>query len=500
MFKQPKGLIPAAIANMGERFGFYTMMAILTLFLMSRFDMTEDEAGSMYSIFYGSIYILALAGGLIADRLKNYKGTIMAGLIVMSLGYLFLATPALITSPYIALAALLVIAFGNGLFKGNLQALVGQLYDNDEWRDKRDSGFQLFYMFINVGAIFAPFVAKWVRNFMVESQGFAYNADLPELCNSYLAKEMSTEVMNGRFTQLATEVSGAAPADLGTFAHSYLDAFNTGYHYAFGVAILAMLISLVVFIVNKKNLPNPGQIAVSDKGQITKEEIKQDAKEIKQRILALFAVFAVVIFFWFSFHQNGLTLTFFAKDYTLLNLFGMSLSVEDFQAINPFIVVFLTPVIMMVFGALAKKGKEPSTPRKIGIGMGIAALAFVLMAIGSIGLPTLNEVKAQGGLLDAERVTPLLLFGVYFILTIAELFISPLGLSFVSKVAPAHLQGLMQGCWLGATAIGNFSLVLGAMMYKSISISLTWWVFVIVCGISMIAMFSMVKWLERVAK
>ena len=149
---------------------------------------------------------------------------------------------------------------------------------------------------------------------------------------------------------------------------------------------------------------------------------------------------------------------------------------------------------------LAKRGKEPSTPKKIGIGMGIAAVAFLLMVVGSIGLPTLKEVQEQGTLSDAQRVTPWLLFATYFILTVAELFISPLGLSFVSKVSPVHLQGLMQGCWLGATAIGNFSLFFGAMMYERISISLTWSVFVLVCLLSMVAMFSMVKWLERVAK
>ena len=223
----------------------------------------------------------------------------------------------------------------------------------------------------------------------------------------------------------------------------------------------------------------------------------QDAKEIKQRILALFAVFGIVIFFWFSFHQNGLTLTMFAKDYTLLKIGKLQLSAEIFQSINPFIVVFLTPVIMWYFGRLAKKGKEPSTPKKIAIGRGIAAVGFVVMALGSIGLPTLSEVNAMGGMPDAMRVTPLLLFATYFILTVAELFISPLGLSFVSKVAPTHLQGLMQGAWLGATAIGNFSLFLGAMMYESISISITWTVFVTVCAISMVVMFSMVSWLER---
>jgi POT family proton-dependent oligopeptide transporter len=499
MFKdQPKGLIPAALANMGERFGFYTMMAILVLFLMSKFGMSGKEAGELYSIFYGAIYILALAGGLIADGTKNYKGTIIAGLVVMSLGYLFLAMPSLITSQWIALTALLVIAFGNGLFKGNLQALVGQLYDNDTYSKKRDSGFQIFYMFINIGGMIAPFAAVWVRNWFVQVQGYGYNSDLPGLCWQFKNGTMSAEVLNGRYTELATEVSEGALSDITSFADSYLNAFNTGFHYAFSVAIIAMLISLVIFILYKRVLPD--KKGAVEKPQMSKEEIRQGAKEVKQRILALLAVFAVVIFFWFSFHQNGLTLTMFAKDYTQLKFFGFDITAELFQSINPFIVVLFTPVIMLIFAALDKRGKEPSTPRKIGIGMGIAALAFVIMALGSIGLPELKEVQAIGGLSFDARVTPWLLFATYFTLTIAELFISPLGLSFVSKVAPAHLQGLMQGCWLGATAVGNFSLVLGAIMYENISISVTWTVFIVVCTISMIAMFSMVAWLERVAK
>ena len=494
----PKGLLSAALANMGERFGFYTMMAILTLFLMSKFNITGTEAGALYSIFYGSIYILALVGGTIADKLQNYKATIIAGLIIMSVGYLFLAMPALITTKYVALGALLVIAFGNGLFKGNLQALVGQMYDNDQYRSRRDSGFQIFYMFINIGAMFAPFLATWVRNTFVAMQGYAYNSDLPALCHQYLDGKMSEEVIGGRFSELALTVSnGVAPTDLSVFSVSYLDAFNTGFHYAFLTAVVAMTISLAIFLATKRILPNP-KAKVSATTKISSEEIKQDAKEIKQRIYALLAVFGVVIFFWFSFHQNGLTLTMFAKDYTLLG--GVFSSVEIFQSINPFLVVFLTPLVIAIFGAMAKKGKEPSTPKKIAIGMGIAASAFVIMAIGSIGLPLFQDTVAQGGLPDAERVTPWVLFAVYFILTIAELFISPLGLSFVSKVAPTHMQGLMQGGWLTATAVGNFSLVLGAMMYENISISITWTVFVTVCVLSMLAMLAMVKWLERVAK
>ncbi len=497
MLKQPKGLIAAALANTGERFGFYTMMAILTLFLMSKFGIDSEAAGKIYSFFYTSIYILALAGGFIADRLRNYKGTIIAGLLVMTLGYVLLMVPS-ITSKTIIVGALMIIAFGNGLFKGNLQALVGQLYDNETYAKLRDTGFQIFYMFINIGAMVAPFAAVGVRNWWLKTQGFLYNSDLSALCHSFNNGTMSEEVMNGRFTELATQVSlNGAPTDLAAFAQEYLNAFNTGFHYAFGVAIVAMLFSLVMFVSNKKNLPDPQG---ANKKVASKEEIQQDAKEIKQRLYALFAVFAIVIFFWFSFHQNGLTLTLFAQDYTRLEIFGMPISAEIFQSANPICVVVLTPIVIAIFAALRARGKEPSTPMKIAIGMGIAAAAYVLMVFGSLGLPTRAEVEAMGGLDVAQRVTPWLLAATYLILTVAELFISPLGLSFVSKVAPQKLQGLMQGCWLGATALGNGLLFIGPILYNSISISATWTVFVVVCGISMVAMLAMVKWLEKVTK
>ncbi len=501
MFKNhPKGLVPAALANMGERFGFYVMMAILTLFLSSKFGLDEEGAGGIYSIFYGAIYILALVGGLIADRLKNYKGTIIAGLIVMTLGYALLAVPAIVSTKYIALGCLFIIAFGNGLFKGNLQALVGQMYDDPRYSQYRDKGFQIFYMFINIGGVFAPIAATYVRDWFVKTQGFLYNSDLPGLCWQYINGTMSNDVFNGNYTKLATEASNGVTPDMTTFASTYLEAFNTGFHYAFSVAIVAMLISLVIFVLNKKTLPDPQAKATQAGSKISAEEIRESASEIKQRLLALFAVYAVVIFFWFSFHQNGLTLTYFARDYTLLQIGDWKFAAELFQSTNPLMVVILTPVVMFIFGLLERRGVVISTPRKIGIGMGIAALAFVIMTVSTLALPSFAEVKEMGGLPVEEKVTPFLLFSVYIILTVAELFISPLGLSFVSKVSPKHLQGLMQGCWLGATAVGNFSLVLGAKMYASSSQAITWSAFAIVCGISMVLMFAMVKWLERVAK
>lgn len=200
MFKnQPKGLIAAAFANMGERFGFYTMMAILVLFLQAKFGLSGKDAGLIYSVFYFSIYILAFVGGIIADKTRNYKGTILMGIIVMALGYLMVAIPSptpvsnKILFLTITCAGLFVIAFGNGLFKGNLQALVGQMYDNEKYGKMRDSGFSLFYMFINIGAIFAPMAAVGVRNWWLVRSGFQYNADLPALCHGYLENSLTPE-------------------------------------------------------------------------------------------------------------------------------------------------------------------------------------------------------------------------------------------------------------------------------------------------------------------
>ncbi|MBM3437001.1 MAG: peptide MFS transporter [Bacteroidetes bacterium] len=506
----PRGLIAAALANMGERFGFYTMMAILVLFLQAKFGLSGTNAGIIYSIFYFSIYILAFVGGVIADKTRNYKGTILVGLIVMAIGYLMIAFPTKTPVPnqtlflIISCIGLFTIAFGNGLFKGNLQALVGQMYDNSEYSKMRDSGFSLFYMFINVGALFAPIAAVGIRNGWLERNGYEYNPSLPELCHSYLHGTLAPEASE-KFTTLASEVSKGVPAaNLTEFANNYLNVFATGFHYAFGISIIAMLISLTIYIVNKKIFPDPTHKTKS--ASHTGSEIQMDVKEIKQRLYALFAVFGIVIFFWFSFHQNGLTLTYFAKDFTDLSGIKINLGVvvikgaEIFQSINPLFIVLLTPIIMSVFGWLRAKGKEPSTPRKIAIGMFIAALAYFVMTIGSFGLPLKSEVEAMGGLTDAQRVTPFLLIGTYFILTVAELFISPLGISFVSKVAPPQYQGVMQGGWLGATAIGNQLLFIGAILYENVPIWLTWSVFVVACLLSMLTMLFMVKWLEKVAK
>ena len=520
MFKNhPKGLLAAAISNMGERYGYYIMNAVLVLFLCSKFGLSDETSAIIYSVFYCGIYVLSLVGGLIADRTQNYKGTIMSGLIVMSLGYVILSIPVLSTASNISWLlpltcfALFLIAFGNGLFKGNLQAIVGQMYDNFEKeaekkgpealklaRSRRDSGFQIFYVFINVGGLIAPFVAPLLREWWLKVHNFAYNADLPALCHQYINEgaNMAADKL-ANFTELVTKVGGNAAGDLNAFSVEYLDLFNTGIHYSFIASVVAMFISLTIFTIFRKVFPTPGKKVKQETVTYTPEEKAAMATEIKQRLYALFAVLGIVIFFWFSFHQNGQSLSYFARDFVVTE----SIAPEIWQAVNPFFVITLTPLIMMFFGAYARRGKEISTPKKIALGMGIAGVAFLFLAVYSLmqGYPSATEFKAMADSAKAGlKAGPWVLIVIYFFLTVAELFISPLGLSFVSKIAPKHIQGLCQGLWLGATAIGNLFLWVGPLMYNKIPIWQCWTVFFVVCLISMGVMLGMVKWLERVTK
>ena len=519
--KHPKGLISAALSNMGERFGYYIMNAVLLLFLCSKFGISDDAAGWIYAVFYFLIYVLSLPGGIVADKLQNYKGTIMAGLIVMATGYIILSIPVFGGNPgnvpmwilILTCFALLLIAAGNGLFKGNLQAIVGQMYDNYEAeaakkgaeelaiaKSRRDSGFQIFYVFINIGGVIAPFVAPLLRSAMLKMEGFIYNSDLPRLCHGFLSGTLKGDDMQN-LTTLAqsSTIDGGQVGDMATFCSNYLESFNTGVHYSFIASALAMIISFLIFVATRKSLPNPIK-KVKEAVEVSKDQVMADAKEIKQRMYALFAVLGVAVFFWFSFHQNGQSLSVFARDFCNTS----SIAPEIWQCINPFFVIVLTPIIMMIFAALARKGKEISTPRKIAFGMFLAASAYIFLIViaANNGYPSGTEFKGlPEAMKESIKAGPWVLIVTYFFLTVSELFISPLGLSFVSKVAPTHLQGVCQGWWLTATAIGNLFIALGVTMLNKFPHQWQCWaVFAAFCLISMFVMLGMVKWLERVTK
>ena len=597
MFKgHPKGLFVAFFTNMGERFGFYTMMAILVLFLQARYGLTEAQAGDYYSWFYFAIYALALLGGLFADWTKKYKMVILLGQIIMFAGYAIIAIPGMPLS--IALLGLFTIALGNGLFKGNLQAVVGQLYDDEKYSKLRDSAFMVFYMGINIGAFFAPFVATGIRNYWLRSHGFLHDGSIPALCHQF---KNGTMTDTAQFADLAHKVdlNGTYANNLSGFADSYLNIFAQGYNYAFALAACAMVVSLLVYIIFNKSLPNKEKTvtAATDKPKVktgatpiivalsliaasslvfnyTMDNYKlglaiglflgfaswiflSSTKEEKPSVTSLLLVYVVVIFFWMSFHQNGLTLTFFARDYTvkevgpltflffnlesilcviatiaglvmvfsgnketknkliggaLTLVFGAicfymigtygdknPISPEVFQSFNPLFIVALTPLVMGFFGMLNKRGIEPSTPRKIGIGMIIAALGFLVVLIVSINL--VSPYLLGGVSPGAEgRVSPYWLMSSYLILTVAELFLSPMGLSFVSKVAPVRFQGLMQGGWLLATAVGNKLLFVGSLLWGRIDLYMLWAMFLLCCLVSAVFIFAIMKRLENATK
>ena len=504
MFKgQPKGLFALALANTGERFGYYTMLAVFALFLRENFGLEAGTAGAIYSTFLGLVYFMPLIGGIMADKF-GFGKMVTIGISIMFLGYLLLSIPlggdsiAMIAM----LAALLLISLGTGLFKGNLQVMVGNLYDDPKYANNRDAAFSLFYMAINIGALFAPTAAVKIKEYAQTALGFSS---------------------------------------------------NDAYHFSFAVACAALILSIAIYYIFRPTFRHV-EGGERKKGEVVVEDTLTPA-ETKSRMTALFLVFAVVIFFWMAFHQNGLTLTYFAAEFTektstgiqsmAFNVWNLVLIIVGvyagfsvfqsetkkakvisggilaavvaylvykachvtgsvdvnapiFQQFNPFYVVALTPVSMAIFGALAAKGKEPSAPRKIAYGMIVAAAGFAVMAFGSFGLNTPDAQAVAGA--EGTFCSANWLISTYLVLTFAELLLSPMGISFVSKVAPPKYKGMMMGCWFVATAIGNMLVSVGGFLWGNIPLWIVWSVFLGLCLLSALFMFVMMRKLEAATK
>ncbi|MDR3351382.1 MAG: peptide MFS transporter [Prevotellaceae bacterium] len=652
MFKNhPKGLLVLALTNMGERFGYYTMLAILTLYMQAKFGLSSASTGYIYATFLGMVYFLPLLGGIIADKVLGYGKTILLGIGIMFIGYLLLALPseANTAGQVMMFGALLLISMGTGFFKGNLQALVGNLYESGNFKDKRDIAFSIFYMFINIGAFFAPSVANTINNAFLAKENFTYDASIAKnyvALNDRLVDE-STFVMQalegktaesekeradiiksakknagvifekdhadilfrlkaaglnqltlaGKLTNDSLQVTQAdyalldsrrpedkpaitalkdriqsiaitSPALYGSpdnpdafptnFGKNYVDnALSKSYNLAFGVACISLIISVLIFLLFKstwKAVDKTHKQQLKEANPAT-QVVVLSKEQVRERVIALLLVFFVVIFFWMSFHQNGLCMTFFARDYTAsqissvhnmafslmgllplvavlygiywatIGLFGgkrnplagsvisliglaglvvyyfadvqttgdVTITPQIFQQFNPLFIVLLTPVSVAFFTYLAKRGKEPSAPRKIGYGMLIAAIGFVVLLIVSLGLPAPFEIDSISNVL----VSPNWLIGTYLVLTLAELFLSPMGLSFVAKVAPPQYKGMMQGGWLAATAIGNLLVGVMGSFWEKLPLYAFWSVLIICCVLSALFIFSIIKRLEK---
>ncbi len=505
---QPKGLYALSLANTGERFGYYTMLAIFALFMQAKFGWTEAQAGQVYAIFLAVVYFSPLLGGMLADKI-GYGRCVTIGFATMFIGYLGLAipTPNNLTGQISMFAGLACVSLGTGLFKGNLQVLVGNLYDDPKYSAKRDSAFSLFYMAINIGAMFAPAMAKWITNMYLSHYGFSYDA--------------------------------------ACYDADYLTALYGGYGICFGVACVSLILSVIIYFACRSWYKH-ADVNVQQAEATDAPIEKLTPKQTRDRIVALLLVFAVVIFFWMAFHQNGSALTFFAKKYTNLqvsgglrlgfNIFSLALIAasvytcfsvfqskvkstrivcgiitlilwagaytlfitmdstinaqpSDFQQFNPFFVIALTPFSMALFGALANRGHEVSAPARIAWGMAVAALGFGVITIGSKGL--ISPCDLGDG--NMNILSPGWLITTYFTLTIAELFLSPMGISFVSRVAPPQFKGLMMGGWFAATAIGNYLSSIPSRLWDKIPLMYNWGILITLCLISAIVMFALLK-------
>ena len=498
---QPRGLWALALANTGERFGYYTMLAVFILFLQANFGWSSSTAGLVYSTFLMLVYFLPLFGGIAAD-VWGYSKMVTIGIFIMFAGYALLSIPLGATPLAIGAmgAALLLVSLGTGLFKGNLQVMVGDLYNDPQYSAKRDSGFSLFYMLINVGALFAPTAAIKIMEWSQQSLG--------------VSEEDS-------------------------------------YHFAFAVACVSLIVSICIYYGFKSTFQQVLNVKKSDGAKVQSSNEQELSKsETIERIVCLVLVYAVVIFFWMAFHQNGATLTFIARDYVatsatgvtamafdvtnlllciviVYGLFGIfqsksvshkgiwgaviaasvaflgykylhteevSVSAPIFQQFNPCFVVALTPVSIALFGWLAKKGKEPKAPVKIGLGMLVAALAYLLMTIMSVGLPAPNAESPE----HLADVSPNILVSTYLILTFAELLLSPIGIAFVTKVAPPKFKGMMMGGWFVATALGNFLVSIPTILW-GMDLYVVWGTLMCICLVAALFIFSIIKKLNRVA-
>ena len=400
--KHPRALAFIFFTEMWERVGFYTLMAILVLYMDKVLGWSDARKGDYYGLFLALCYFVPLFGGWLGDKVVGQIRTVRAGAFLMALGYVGLALsgPGRVATFYIGL---LLIGLGTGIFKVNMAVLVGNLYAGKP--ELKDAGYNIFYMGVNLGAMIAPLVAT---------------------------------VNNAVF-------------------HSY--------NLSFWIAAIGMVFALIIFRAGEPLLrPMDCKLgagaaaapkAAGDAAPVPAAACPAlDKREERQRIATLVILFLIVIFFWVAFYQNFFGLTLFAERSTVVLKW---LRPETYQFFEPFFILALTPLLLALFSRLNRSRREPSTPVKILLGMLIMSLAMIVMVFAALA----------GGNRDQNIMSPAWLIGTYFLVTLAEILISPMGQSFVSKVAPPRIAGLMMGGWFAAIAAGSYGSGMLGKFYSS---------------------------------
>ncbi len=433
----PPGLYMMFFAELWERFCYYGMRALLALYVVQQFNKPQDEASTSYGAFTALIYATGIFGGYVADRVLGYRRAIILGGLVMAAGEFALLIP----SETAFLFGLAGIVVGNGLFKPNISTLVGKLYEPGDPR--RDGGFTIFYMGINVGALFAPLACAWI----------AYQMGTPQLAAD------GSPVL---------DATGAAVVE-------------PDYRWGFGMAGAGMLLGILTFVLGKGLLRGQGGAPEGREGMtptfvvvggcvvltpviyllLANNEVAgyillglsalillyllvtgiKLGNVVLQRTFALFILLFVNSLFWACFEQAGNSLNFFAKDH--VGTKGW-FQFEYFQSVNPSYIILLAPVFAWLWVWLDRRRLNPSIPTKFGLGLIQVGLGFgvCLLAIESFESGAMAMFAA--------------LFFVYLLHTTGELCISPVGLSMVTKLAPAHMTGIVMGAWFLSISMGNF--------------------------------------------
>lgn len=400
----PKGLYLLFVTEMAERFSYYGMRAVFTLYMVAAL-FTMESASEIYGYYTGLVYLTPLLGGYIADRYWGNRRSIIVGGMLMAFGQFLMFLSASFVQPAIKeaegmidptvnnqlaiicmMGGLFFLILGNGFFKPNISTMVGSLYRPDDQR--KDSAFTIFYMGINVGATLGPLTC-------------------------------------------------------GIFEGDYLNPMR--FKWAFLCACIAMLASTLIFyLLKNKYLMDYEGNAIGTKPKLQeKTERQQLTRKEKQHIVVIFIIAAFVIFFWAAYEQAGVSLTYFADQQTDRHIFGWEMPTSYFQSFPAIFVVLLAPFMNLAWEVLRRFGHEPSSVMKQAIGLAFLSIGYMLIAFG---------VKDLG---PNVKVSMLWLTGLYFIHTLGELSLSPIGLSLVSKLSPKHLASLMMGIWFMSTAISN---------------------------------------------
>ncbi len=387
--KHPKGLYLLFTVEMWERFSYYGMRALLVLYMVQFLQFSTEKAGTIYGIYTGLVYLTPLLGGYLADRYLGQRKCVTYGALLMCIGLFCLG----INSLAFFYGALFLMILGNGFFKANISTILGKLYGKN--KSRRDSGFTIFYMGINLGAFFSPFIC-------------------------------------------------------GTLAIKY------GFKYGFIAAGIGMVLGLVIYKLNEKKLLKahglePYKPILSDNGVAQNNLTQQE----KNQILALFILMFFSIFFWVAYEQAGSSMTLFAEYSTNRFIGNFEIPASWFQSLNPLYIIIFAPLISIFWSFLGKYKKEPTTITKFASALILISFGFLVMSLA-----------AQNAMIT--NVAIYWLFVVYFIQTIAELCISPVGLSLVSKLAPVKFASLLMGTWFFASFFGNLMAGLFAGQYDAI--------------------------------